>query len=662
MSPHSSAMARTGCGCSATAVTSSPGPGMCACGGSTCEPPAAFLRPRFFPGQLLTEDDLGKLVEYVAAKNRLHNRFLFGDGVVCGLEVACHPCGGGKVIVRPGYALDCCGDDIVVPCATELDVNQMVRDLLRARLGVDCGDPCKKAAEAGQNGEEADETGAAERAATSGSRPAATKPETAERRYCLYVRYCEKPAEPVAPYTTDDPCAAQACQFSRIQEGYSFELRCVEEEPDRPDFFQSMSECLAAVIRTPAPFVVLSTLRDRGSALEAAIAAAPEPDKAVFDEKDALRARELLGKAPGAELEERVLQLEESAKLVVKSDMAGSQSDAIEQLRKKTSELADEVIQAARMSKLPEIARVTAEEVALTCKHWIVRANQPTGWLLYEPRLLAGGFALSARLHGTYRQAIAELKPRLLGAVAGQRADCRLPSAIAAIQSPPVASTPFTKGDVQALSLAMGSLARGIWRYVKDCACLALLPRCAPCDDPAVPLACLTVAECEVIEVCNMTRRFVLAPTALRYWGAPLFDAVGDLLELFCCGDEAALGGKVSRVRRKAEERLSDLVLMSALARPELLRAAGLVQKKAARPEMASLGAGLVQGLAGVMGLPAAMFRASGVNVVGDLLGSWRAGPEPVAPAAEERPEAEATRVPPAPAPAKKGKGRGDRP
>jgi hypothetical protein len=85
----------------------------CGCHTSTEQPAAtAFVRPRFFAGQLLTEDDLEALSGYVTAKSRLHNRHLFGAGVVCGLQVTCDPCGGGTVRVAPGYALDCCGNDI----------------------------------------------------------------------------------------------------------------------------------------------------------------------------------------------------------------------------------------------------------------------------------------------------------------------------------------------------------------------------------------------------------------------------------------------------------------------------------------------------------------------------------------------------------------------
>src|SRR5262249_2479144 len=128
-----------GCGNPATSVVAG-----CSCGGAGCGicQSQIFVRPRFFAGQLLTEDDLQQLGDYVVAKNRLHNRFLFGEGVVCGLEVTCHPCGDGQVIVHPGYALDCCGNDITLACPQPLDINAMVRELRRKLLGADCGDPC----------------------------------------------------------------------------------------------------------------------------------------------------------------------------------------------------------------------------------------------------------------------------------------------------------------------------------------------------------------------------------------------------------------------------------------------------------------------------------------------------------------------------------------
>jgi hypothetical protein len=87
-----------------------------ACGGLEC-----LCRPRFFAGQLLTEETLNDLERYIVEKNKLHNRYLHGWGVVCGLEVVCHPCQD-QVTVRAGYALSPCGDDIVVCRDAPVDV------------------------------------------------------------------------------------------------------------------------------------------------------------------------------------------------------------------------------------------------------------------------------------------------------------------------------------------------------------------------------------------------------------------------------------------------------------------------------------------------------------------------------------------------------------
>src|SRR5262245_59204059 len=70
-------------------------------------------QPRFFCGQLLTDQDLTALLRWTQDKLRL-GRYRHGWGVVCGLEVHCDPRQPGWVIVSPGYAVSCCGDDIIV--------------------------------------------------------------------------------------------------------------------------------------------------------------------------------------------------------------------------------------------------------------------------------------------------------------------------------------------------------------------------------------------------------------------------------------------------------------------------------------------------------------------------------------------------------------------
>ena len=156
----------------------------CGCGGG-CDRCSTGLatacRPRFFAGQLLTDADLTRLEEYVVAKDRLHNRYLVGTGVVCGLEVVCNPCDD-TVTVRPGYALGPCGEDIVVPADTRVDVGALVRAQRRSTARIDCA-PYK-------------------------DMPASC--EAAEQRWILGICYDERPARPVATLRSSASCAG-AC-------------------------------------------------------------------------------------------------------------------------------------------------------------------------------------------------------------------------------------------------------------------------------------------------------------------------------------------------------------------------------------------------------------------------------------------------------------------
>ncbi len=106
-----------------------------ACGGLEC-----LCRPRFFPGQILTADDLNRLEQYLVEKNKLHNRYLHGWGVVCGLEVVCHPCPG-YVTVHGGYALSPCGEDIIVCREEVVNVCDLIARCRPPAQPMDCVPP-----------------------------------------------------------------------------------------------------------------------------------------------------------------------------------------------------------------------------------------------------------------------------------------------------------------------------------------------------------------------------------------------------------------------------------------------------------------------------------------------------------------------------------------
>src|SRR5262245_10774162 len=80
----------------------------------TCET-ATPLRNNYFFGKLMDVPDFDVEQRYVVDKFKRHHQRLHGTGVVCGFEVVSHAtCPDRYVIVRPGTALDCCGNEILL--------------------------------------------------------------------------------------------------------------------------------------------------------------------------------------------------------------------------------------------------------------------------------------------------------------------------------------------------------------------------------------------------------------------------------------------------------------------------------------------------------------------------------------------------------------------
>ncbi len=70
-------------------------------------------RPNYFAGQLLSADDFTAEQEYQRGKQRRHNLFCHGLGVVQGLQVSSvNENAGWMVVVEPGVAIDPLGNEI----------------------------------------------------------------------------------------------------------------------------------------------------------------------------------------------------------------------------------------------------------------------------------------------------------------------------------------------------------------------------------------------------------------------------------------------------------------------------------------------------------------------------------------------------------------------
>jgi hypothetical protein len=88
-------------------------------------PLAELQRPNYFTGMLLTADDFRAEQEYFLARERRHNRFFIGWGVVSGLKVkATSP---SQIVIEPGCAIDCAGNEIYVCSPVMLAISATVK-------------------------------------------------------------------------------------------------------------------------------------------------------------------------------------------------------------------------------------------------------------------------------------------------------------------------------------------------------------------------------------------------------------------------------------------------------------------------------------------------------------------------------------------------------
>jgi hypothetical protein len=490
----------------------------CGCGGSggcgtVAAIPAAtaFARPRFFAGQLLTEDDLGALTAYVTAKDRLHNRYLFGAGVVCGLWVSCDPCGGATVTVQPGYALDCCGNDLVLACPAPLDVNAMIRDLRAAQSGQDCGDPC-----AGQDRQTAQRRAAA-----------------VTRHYRLYARYDEQETDPVAPYATGDQCGQVACEPTRIREGISFVLKCPGETPPPDDLWYRLRACLPSqeILRREA------RLHAYGGPMIAAAGAAENPP--VFRPEDADELTTLRAELAEARKEAGEQQVQSATECVRKLaaviagyDLAKDRSDYAD-MSNARSELRDAAAALSGTGAAASYDPLDRPAVEALLSQAAQLADPATALPEVQLAMLAQGRPLGEPVLADLASDAAAVQEWLLTRLDSDPtlADCELRCLVQA-----VSVTREARQEASALrsqGRAASALSGLFARFVTDCICAALNPPCAPCDDTDVLLACLEVRDCAVVRICNAGRDYVISGSALRYW-LPI-GLLHEDIEAICC-------------------------------------------------------------------------------------------------------------------------------
>jgi hypothetical protein len=469
---------------------------------SACET-ASFVRPRFFAGQLLTEDDLGMLIDYTVAKQRFHNARLFGEGVVCGLTVECGPCDSTQIVVQPGYALDCCGNDLVLTCQRTLDLAPMIRELSGRQKGrSDCTDPCPEP-----------------------SAPAQQKQGQAEvasvKQYCLYIRYAERPDQPVSAYPVGDDCDAARCEPTRIVEGVSFELRCPPRAARASTMRERQAECKKALDpRRELEHLALAATR---------IASQRAVDLTATDPYRELRllqpaiVQEAMRDKPPAELFEVQLQtLSTLAPLLSRPKLDKSELNSRDSWTELATEISLNLLNTNAAAGPTLLDRMYAKKLA---EKWQAASDPgkraPMDGVLWDKEL--------SRASAEHLRITAAKLKQLGGCFGKVFADCELRELIDRLDP---TWNPDEEQEREKASEQLAKAAEIVQRLLADCSCQAVNPPCPPCDDPGVLLACFQVVHCKVVRICNSERQYVRTPANQRYWdeGTPSL--------AWCCGNQ----------------------------------------------------------------------------------------------------------------------------
>lgn len=399
-----------------------------ACTGLQC-----LDRTRFFSGQLLTDADLNNEQSYMLAKNRLHNRYLNGWGVVCGLQVTCSECDG-YVTINPGYAIDPCGNDVIVCSAQSFNVLQAIQVCCTPQTQTPNCQPLRY-----------------------------TPPPTCldmPQKWCITVQYQEQPSQMVTPL---QPVTSTNCSCGNGQK--SCTCGCGGSA--------SNSHGCGCGCGGGS-----STSSSCASSVSSATAAC-QPTRIIEGFQFGVC------QLPSAE---------------TKGAVAGTMEYQFQQCSKNLDQL---VLQAPN--------------------------NLDTMWNNNNQQ---GVYQAVCSYVVTVQQYFAQNSTLT---------DCSVLTDLNNISVPTLASG-AQLADYQAIRNEVLLILFSAWF---NCFCLAVVPQCPPpaCDS-RVPLACVTIQNGVIQEICHFEcRKQLIGTAALNYWFEPLFNSfsaiISDVAERYCCGGAA---------------------------------------------------------------------------------------------------------------------------
>jgi hypothetical protein len=417
-------------------------------------------RPRFFAGQLLSEADLNSAQAYVMAKNRLHNRYLHGPGVVCGLEVVCNDCDG-YVTVKPGYAIDPCGNDIVVCQEQSFDVIGALRK---------CSQEQKRQQRAN-------------------CQPYTPAPDPGckdvEEHYCLTIAYNEVETRPITPLRQDKTSTC-GCGCGGSGNGSSKSGGCGCKG-------QSSSSSAQTSATPASPSQGLAACEPTRTLESFQLGVVPEPANRCGTLAEALQATLLYHivncvKGTFTFLGKRLAKTDQSVLFSVLLENANN----------------------------PGGANVSAADVQSAC----CRLRQAVIDLYTQ-----NPFNVRCATLSTIDQIMCMFQ-------SSQPNPGFYPSHE---PTPSVGNANYGATSAATLSQLVGLLLQ----YMLDCICHQLLPPCSPDpNDDRLILACVTVRNCKIVDICNFAcRRFAGGFPSMNYWLSiiPIIPVLAYLVKTVCC-------------------------------------------------------------------------------------------------------------------------------
>lgn len=170
-----------------------------------------LLRTRYFSGMLMTDREFEDEQRYQNDRRKLLNRMLHGWGVVCGLKVRATNPQSSSVIVEPGMALDCRGNEILVCSEQTIDLST---------------NPCS-------SNEVTEQDPCAEYVPV----------EPDNKNLYVVIKYEERGTKPEPVYAPGGSCEEKTCEFSRTQEGFCIDVINYLPRMPHPETLESGNAC-----------------------------------------------------------------------------------------------------------------------------------------------------------------------------------------------------------------------------------------------------------------------------------------------------------------------------------------------------------------------------------------------------------------------------------